>query len=56
MIKEKYEEEFPWVKFDEVKNYMFCAVCWKHPSLCKKSSSLYLGIDGSSFMVFFMTP
>ena len=46
-FKQAWNEEFPWVEFDEVKNLMFCAVCWKHPSVCGKSSSLFLGIVGS---------
>ena len=40
-FKQAWNEEFPWVKFDEIKNYMFCAVCQKHPSVCDKSSSLF---------------
>ena len=30
-FKQAWSKEFPWVKFDEIKNYMFCAVCQKHP-------------------------
>ena len=62
MKKKKYEEscvrtckfnqawkkEFSRVEFDKAKNEMFCRVCRKYPSVCDKSSRLFLGIVGSS--------
>ena len=64
MKKKKYEEsrvckfnqawkkEFPWVEFDEAENEMFCRLCRKYPSVCDKSSHLFLGIDHSSLTGF----
>ena len=40
-FKQAWNEEFPWVKFDEVKNYMFCADCEKHPSVCDKIAAFF---------------
>ena len=46
-FNQAWQKEFPWVEFDEAKNEMFFRVCRKYPSVCDKSSCLFLGIDGS---------
>ena len=55
-FKQAWNEEFPWVKFDEIKNYMFCAVCQKHPSVCDKSSSFFGVLTVHHLPVFVVTP
>ena len=55
-FKQAWNEEFPWVKFDEIKNYMFCAVCQKHRSVCDKSSSFSWVLTVHDLPVFVVTP
>lgn len=55
-FKQAWNEEFPRVKFDEIKNYMFCAVCQKHPSGCDKSSSFFWVLTVHHLPVFVVTP
>ena len=55
-FKQAWNEEFPRVKFDEIKNYMFCTVCQKHPSVCDKSSSFFGVLTVHHPPVFVVTP
>ena len=45
----RWMTEFPWLRYDDAKNKMFCAVCQEHHDVAFKDSGFVKGYRGDKF-------